>query len=87
MKNYDEGPPRLIVDDGTGFYVLGNAVWGSSSAWVERLGLEVTAAALRKRLARAACRYMWVRSELGRLTKFYVEEDVQRARTDLPRFR
>lgn len=79
MRNYDEEPPRLIIDDGTGFFRFGNAVWGHPLAWVQRLGLDITGDAMRRRLTRTKCRSMWVRSERGRLTKFYLEEDVHGA--------
>ena len=77
MRNYDEEPPQLIIDDGSGFFRFRNAVWGHPFAWVERLHLDITDKTLRRRLARSKSRFMWVRSKLGRLTKFHLEEDVR----------
>ena len=79
MRNYDNEPPQLIIDDGTGFYRYRNAIWGHPVAWAERLSLDITGNTLRRRLARSNSRFMWVRSKLGRLTKFYLEEDVHTA--------
>lgn len=87
MKNYDEEPPLLIIDDGTGFFRFGNAVWGHSLAWVQRLGLDITGDAMRRRLTRTKCRFMWMRSERGRVMKFYFEEDVHSACAGHPRAR